>query len=409
MHWFARLQRPPTAANADRSPTRRESLHHRLHLTNLRRLRGLLQAVVGINVVVLVVSLGAWEEALEFLGSAPLRLALLVHRTLWILLDAGAIVLLARALATPGPTAHLALLETAVLAANMLMAVSLILPLYPYYHTVSLFYVAIFAIVPLIRLDLTKSLVAIALPGLALLAGVLREAPLAPINLSNATNIVAMTLLSLISARFLYAERVRDLLQQDIISRQQAELERQALTDELTGLPNRRSLDACLIREWQRAVRSNSALVVIMIDIDLFKQYNDTQGHAAGDECLRLVAAGISRCLRRAGDMAARYGGEEFTVVLPGVSLTRAARVAEAIRREIEDLDHSHVCSPFGRLTVSLGVAARLPEASDTPQALLARADAALYAAKNAGRNAVRLAEPSLTVADLGADLGAGA
>ncbi len=390
MSWFTRLRRPPPPAVRAGSSGRRASVNARLHIANLRRLRGLLQAVVGINLAVLVVSLLAWDQALEFLGSARLRLALIAHRVFWIVLDAAGIALLGRLLAAPGRTSRLALAETLLIAANMLMAVSLTLALYPYYHTVSLFYVAIFAVVPLLRLDLTKSLIAIALPGLALLAGVLREDPGLPINLSNALNIVAMTLLSLVSARFLYAERVRDLLQQDIIARQQAELGRQALTDELTGLPNRRSLDAALEREWRRAARTEGALAAVMIDIDLFKQYNDARGHAAGDDCLRLVAGCLTGCLRRAGDMAARYGGEEFTVLLPGVGLDGAVAVAEAMRREVEALDHAHACSPFGRRTVRLGGAAPQPGREDAPGALLARADQALYAAKNAGRNTVR-------------------
>ncbi len=298
-----------------------------------------------------------------------------------------------RELAAPGSTARLAVIELAVILANMLLVVSLIYPLYPYYHTISLYYVAIFSLVPLLRLSLARSFAAIALPGLALLVGILHQEPLAPINLSNAINLVAMTVLTLVSMRYLHAERVRDLLQQDIIARQQAELGRQALTDALTGLANRRCLDAALAREWRNTAREGVDLSAVMIDIDYFKQFNDTSGHAAGDACLRLVAGCIARHLRRAGDMAARYGGEEFLVLLPGVDRDEARILAEAIRREILDANLPHPGSPFARVSVSLGVASRGPDAQDTPQALLARADAALYAAKADGRNRVRLAE----------------
>lgn len=398
MPWFDQLRRyaPPSPGRGAHNP-RRALLRRPICLANLRRLRGLLWAVIGINLVMGVLTVCTWESIRTFLGDDRLLGVLTIQRIVWIVLDVAALRIVGRQIAAPGPTSRLAAVLLAVLFVNMVLVVTLVLPLYPYYHTTSLYYVAIFAVVPLIRLDVGQSLAVLALPGLGLLLGILASDPLAPINLSNAVNLVAMTALSLISCRYLYAERMRDLLQREIIARQRAEVGRQALTDELTGLPNRRSLNACLDQEWRRAVRADADLAAIMADIDLFKEYNDMQGHAAGDGCLRLVAACLAGCLRRPGDMVGRYGGEEFTVVLPGVDAAGAMAVAERIRQEIAALDHPHGASPHGRLTVSLGVAARLRNGRDTPQHLLARADAALYAAKAAGRDTVRLAETQPT------------
>lgn len=128
-----------------------------------------------------------------------------------------------------------------------------------------------------------------------------------------------------------------------------------------------------------------------MLDIDHFKRYNDNHGHAAGDACLREVAAAMAGCLRRAGDMA-RYGGEEFVVLLPGTGAAGAWNMAERIRQAVPACEHPRAGMAGAGVTVSLGVAVRLADAFDTPAALLARADAALYAAKAAGRNRTCLA-----------------
>jgi diguanylate cyclase (GGDEF)-like protein len=373
------------------SPDRREGLRRAVHLANLRGLRGLLWIVVAVNLIVAVLGIVTAESARAFLGDPVILTALMFHRALWIAVDLLLLWLAARVLARPGSTAILAWTIRGVLLTNMAFVAALILALYRFYHTPSPFYVTVFAVASLIRLDTRECLLVIVLPSLVLIGAVLWPEPLLPINLSNAINLLAMAGVALVASRHLFAERMRELLQRDVIARQQIELGRQAHTDELTGLPNRRSLDASLNAEWRRAVREGAPLSAIMVDIDHFKQYNDAKGHAAGDDCLRQVAGCLSRCLRRAGDMAARYGGEEFTVLLPGTDLAGAGSLAEAIRREIQILGLPHECTSPGCLTVSLGVASRLDDASDTPQAMLARADKALYAAKAAGRNAVHL------------------
>ncbi len=183
-------------------------------------------------------------------------------------------------------------------------------------------------------------------------------------------------------------------LEQRVAERTQAltaanqQLEQLAVTDPLTGLPNRRRLAETLGATWQRAARQVSSLALAMIDIDEFKQYNDHYGHPAGDRCLTRVASAISSRLR-VGDVVARYGGEEFCVVLADCDLATAESVAERIRAGVEALDEPHEPAAHGRVTVSVGVAALVPGPGRSAEDLVASADAQLYRAKNAGRNRV--------------------
>lgn len=164
-------------------------------------------------------------------------------------------------------------------------------------------------------------------------------------------------------------------------------------TDGLTGLSNRHRFDQVWAQEWQRAVRQGLPLAVAMIDVDHFKLYNDQFGHPAGDECLRRVAAVLAHSVRRAGELAARYGGEEFVVVLPGLDANGALQEAERIRTEVSALGIPHTGSSAGAVvTVSLGVASRVPQREEGLYLLLQEADDALYQAKHGGRNRVGLA-----------------
>lgn len=164
-------------------------------------------------------------------------------------------------------------------------------------------------------------------------------------------------------------------------------------TDGLTGLSNRHKFDQVWAQEWQRAVRQGLPLAVVMIDVDHFKLYNDQFGHPAGDECLRRVAAVLAHSVRRAGELAARYGGEEFVVVLPGLDANGALQEAERIRTEVSALGIPHTGSSAGAVvTVSLGVASRVPQREEGLYLLLQEADDALYQAKHGGRNRVGLA-----------------
>ena len=188
------------------------------------------------------------------------------------------------------------------------------------------------------------------------------------------------------------SEQEREALIRDLqISKE--ELERLSLTDGLTGVFNRRYLEAGLEGEWRRAGRENCPLSLVMLDIDFFKLYNDTYGHPAGDECLRRVALAVNDALRRPGDFVARYGGEEFVCVLPRTDSTGAMEVAEILRTRVSDLNIAHSSSPvLDCVTISLGLATVAPGANASIQGLIAAADGALYAAKRAGRNRSRAA-----------------
>jgi diguanylate cyclase (GGDEF)-like protein len=169
-------------------------------------------------------------------------------------------------------------------------------------------------------------------------------------------------------------------------------LERLACLDGLTDLPNRRRLDEYLEQEWRRTVRSGRPLAVLMVDVDHFKAFNDAYGHGAGDACLRQVAAALRGVLRRPADLAARYGGEEFCLVLPEIDLDGATAVAEAARAAVEGLGIPHAHSGCAdRVTISLGGAAAVPTREGGVAVLREAADAMLYAAKNEGRNRVKL------------------
>jgi diguanylate cyclase (GGDEF)-like protein len=161
-------------------------------------------------------------------------------------------------------------------------------------------------------------------------------------------------------------------------------LEMMANIDGLTGIPNRRRLDEYLAAVWQQCGDRGRPLSLLAIDVDRFKDFNDREGHLAGDQLLRQIVERLAHCLRRAEDLLARYGGEEFLVVLPGADLPIAAQLAEVMRKEVEK-------SGLGA-TVSIGVASRVPDDSAVLTELVARADAALYVAKKGGRNRIEIA-----------------
>lgn len=168
------------------------------------------------------------------------------------------------------------------------------------------------------------------------------------------------------------------------------ELQRISLLDGLTGIANRRHFDAVFIQEWQRGLRAQHPLSVLMIDIDHFKQYNDTYGHQAGDECLRTVAKLIGQIAKRPSDLAARYGGEEFVLLLPHTGPNGACHVAEKLQLEIAARCIEHKASATAiHLTLSIGIATLIPTAATTPVELLEQADSALYQAKRRGRNRI--------------------
>ena len=171
--------------------------------------------------------------------------------------------------------------------------------------------------------------------------------------------------------------------------------ERLSAHDSLTGLHNRLHFDKVFPVEWRRSARSSSPISVLIADIDFFKDYNDANGHRAGDDCLRQVAHCIRDTVHRAGDLVARYGGEEFAVLLPNTDLQSARCVAESIRQRVMDLGILLPAPPADRpLTISVGVATCIPDREDHHAgSLVDAADKALYRAKRSGRNRVVCAD----------------
>lgn len=195
--------------------------------------------------------------------------------------------------------------------------------------------------------------------------------------------------------------RVRSVLRlkQEIDRRKARERELEALNrtlkdlsdqDGLTGVANRRRFDETYLTEWLRCRREGQSLAVLMLDIDLFKAYNDTYGHLQGDACLKLVAQAIKDSLRRPADLVARFGGEEFVVLLPGTEFEGAMRIAEAIHAGVRALNLEHKTSDVAPVvTVSVGLAFCIPDSSREPNKLIHAADTALYDAKRQGRDRI--------------------
>ncbi len=184
------------------------------------------------------------------------------------------------------------------------------------------------------------------------------------------------------------------------LEEEKVQAQEHALTDGLTGIPNRRHFDAMLQGEMDRLQRSKSPLSLIMLDIDFFKKFNDKHGHVAGDHCLKCVASVVKECVGRTSDFVARYGGEEFAVVMPGTKTRGAQIVAERIRQAVAKLsivlDGAGTCD---QVTVSLGVVTIYPGRTEIDEKIVDLADMALYRAKSNGRNRYEVA-----VHDTGSD-----
>ncbi len=173
-------------------------------------------------------------------------------------------------------------------------------------------------------------------------------------------------------------------------------LEKLSLLDSLTNIPNRRSFDKELEREWRNSRRNGHPLSVLMIDIDHFKQYNDNYGHGTGDECLKRVTEALNKKLRRPLDFFARYGGEEFVVLLPDTHAPGSLQMAEQLRAAVAEANIPHEYSDTAPMvTISIGVATHSQETPKTSmEELLRAADHALYRAKQKGRNQVQAELP---------------
>ncbi|MDO9562583.1 MAG: diguanylate cyclase [Bradyrhizobium sp.] len=162
-----------------------------------------------------------------------------------------------------------------------------------------------------------------------------------------------------------------------------------ASIDMLSGLANRRGFQSRLDFEWMKAQQYECELSLLMIDVDHFKLFNDTYGHPEGDACLTRIGATLAAAAAETMGFAARYGGEEFCLLLPNTDASRALEIGEMVRRAVQDLAVPHSTSNFLTVTASVGVACTRPSDKQQPGDLIEAADAALYAAKHRGRNAV--------------------
>ncbi len=172
--------------------------------------------------------------------------------------------------------------------------------------------------------------------------------------------------------------------------------------DALTGLANRRYLDETLDNEWRRALRHETPLTIMMVDIDFFKSYNDSLGHLKGDQCLKDIATAISSIAARSGDLVARYGGEEFLLLFPMTNAQQAKIQAERLMNAIKKIAIVHPCSSVSPyVTISVGVATTIPRLNDSISAFVSRADHALYQAKTNGRNQYQIALNEEQIVDL--------
>lgn len=169
-----------------------------------------------------------------------------------------------------------------------------------------------------------------------------------------------------------------------------AELLRLSNMDGLTQIFNRRYFDEMLNKEISRSRRNSSPLSLLICDIDFFKKYNDTYGHLAGDDCIKMVAETIRNNCRRVSDVPARYGGEEFGIILPDTSPETAMQIAESIRKGIESRNIIHEASSVkSTVSLSIGVTTLIPDADTDPCTLIALSDKALYTSKQTGRDRV--------------------
>ena len=185
-------------------------------------------------------------------------------------------------------------------------------------------------------------------------------------------------------------ERTRDLAEAN------SKLTALSMTDGLTGIANRRRFDEALLGEFNRAVRAQTPLALMMVDVDFFKSYNDFYGHPRGDTCLRRIASLLQSNSRRASDLVARYGGEEFIMVAADTDAGTALALAETICESLEALQLPHERAPLGCVTISIGIVALVPDEGQTAEILVQMADQAMYQAKIQGRNQVVLSDSNV-------------
>lgn len=198
-------------------------------------------------------------------------------------------------------------------------------------------------------------------------------------------------ILSVLFLSLALSERIRTIRKEkEEIEEYAGKLEELSYMDPLTRIFNRRYFDEQIRMAWSRSSRHHSPLSLLMIDVDFFKQFNDTYGHVEGDRALIRVAREIRAGLRRSHDMVTRYGGEEFAVILPDTPMDGAVVVALNILEKIESMELTHIKSPFAKITVSIGIACTTESGAASVQDLISVSDRNLYEAKTSGRNRIQ-------------------
>ena len=197
---------------------------------------------------------------------------------------------------------------------------------------------------------------------------------------------------TVLNAKLRAMQRIAEMRQQ--LHQANRKLKMMSVKDGLTGLSNRRHFDETLERELKRAIRTSTAVSLVLCDIDHFKSFNDNYGHQSGDDCLKRVAQALQKTINRSGDLVARYGGEEFVFILPETDVDGAKVLAETARSKIESLAVVHdYSSAAANVTISCGVETIEPQKGQDiaviTRELIEKADQALYQAKNQGRNQV--------------------
>ncbi|WP_049696131.1 MULTISPECIES: sensor domain-containing diguanylate cyclase [Pseudomonas] len=237
-------------------------------------------------------------------------------------------------------------------------------------------------------------------------AGLSRESIIAPWRQDAIKSLLVLLVLVMVLALFgwvvLRQVRERIVIERALHQAHQT-LKTLALTDSLTGLGNRRRLDAVFEAELRRARRQAYPVCVVMLDLDHFKAYNDRYGHGAGDQCLQRVGELLRQAAQRPADLAVRYGGEEFTLLLPDTDVRGAKVFVESLQQALRKEMMVHAGSPLGIVSFSAGIAVAEPARSEqSAQQLLEAADAALYEAKRQGRDRYAVADPEVQHGDAG-------
>lgn len=213
--------------------------------------------------------------------------------------------------------------------------------------------------------------------------------------LGHYINLTVFAIISFVCSRTLYNNYCHNFNNMLLLRKMHEELEELSLIDELTCLPNRRSYNNYIEKNYNH-LKEETNIAVMMIDIDYFKQYNDKHGHFAGDRVLVKVAEQIGTIVEEHGDFSARIGGEEFVWLLKNKSIDQLLGLANELRKRVFDLKIPHCCSDFAYLTVSLGIAKLTVKTKNEVYRCIELADEALYYAKTSGRNCVKTSDDFL-------------